>query len=387
MNYKNAIYLLIPALNIWACSQPPPPPPPPPTPVNVYTVKQGSAQYHNSYPATVTSVNEVEVRPQVAGYITGIFFKEGQFVEKGQKLYSIDAQQYRGAYEQALAQLHSSEANMAKLKQDADRYQELSKQDAVAQQTVDHALADYESGKRQVDAAKANVSAVEVNLRYSTIYAPLSGTIGISQVKIGASVSPGSTLLNTISSNDPIAVDVALDETLIPFIQKEYKNNRIIKDSIFTLTLSDQSKYPYPGSIFIVDRAVDPQTATIKVRLTFPNPDKSLRAGMSVNLKVLNNSGEQTILIPYRAVTEQMAEYFVFLVHADTVAIQKIFLGQQIRDMVVVKSGLQENDVIVIDGVQKLKNGSKVNTAPPASAKGKDSTGSQPADTTKRKSS
>jgi len=377
MNYKSFIFLVIMAA-VFSCSHPAPPPPPPPTAVNVYTVKKGSAQYYNSYPATITSVNEVEVRPQVAGYITGIFFKEGQYVEKGQKLYSIDQQQYRGAYEQAVAQLHATEANLTKLQQDADRYEELGKQDAIAQQTVQHAVADLEAGKKQVDAAKANVSAMEVNLRYSTIYAPLSGTIGISQVKIGASVSPGSTLLNTISSDNPIAADVALDETLIPFIQKEYRDNRLLADSIFTLTLADQSKYPYPGTIYIVDRAVDPQTATIKVRLQFPNPTNFLRAGMSANLKVLNNSGAETILIPYRAVIEQMAEYFVFTVNADSVIQKKIFIGQQIRDMVVVKSGLEENETIVLDGVQKLKNGAKVKLAAPAS------TG---ADSSKRKSS
>ena len=386
MNYKPLVYLMI-AAALFSCSHPAPPPPPPPTAVNVYSVKKGSAQYYNSYPATVTSVNEVEVRPQVAGYITGIYFKEGQHVEKGQKLYSIDEQQYRGAYEQAVAQLRVNEANLAKLQQDADRYEELGKQDAIAQQTVQHAEADLEAGKKQVEAAKANVSALEVNLRYSTIYAPLSGTIGISQVKIGASVSPGSTILNTISSDNPIAVDVALDENLIPFIQKESKNNKLVADSIFTLTLSDQSKYPYPGTIYIIDRAVDPQTATIKVRLLFPNPTNFLRSGMSVNLRVLNNSGAETILIPYRAVVEQMAEYFVFVVNADTVTQKKIFIGPQIRDMVVVKSGLEENETVVLDGVQKLKNGAKVKvTAAPASP-GADSLGRPKSDSSKRKSS
>ncbi len=359
MTHRIFVFLLILA-GYSSCSHPAAPPPPGPVAVNTYSVMKGSAQYYNSYPATVTAVNQVQLTPQVAGYITGIYFNEGQMVSKGQKLYSIDAQQYRGAYEQSVAQLKSSEANLAKLQQDADRYVELGKQDAIAQQTVQHALADLESGKKQVDAAKANVSAVEVNLRYATIYAPMTGTIGISQVKQGAAVSPGSTILNTISSDDPIAVDVALDETLIPFIEKETRTNREVKDSIFTITLADQSRYPYPGKIFIIDRAVDPQTATIKVRLTFPNKNKLLRTGMSVNLKVLNNSGAETIMIPYRAVVEQMAEYFVFVVNADTVAQRKVLIGQHIRDMAVVNAGLRENDVIVLDGVQKLKDGTKV---------------------------
>lgn len=362
-NYKCIVFLLI-IISLYSCGSQPPPPPPPPVSINVYKVKSGSAEYFNAYPATVTAVNQVDIRPQVAGYITGIFFKEGQHVEKGQKLYSIDQQQYLGAYNQAVAQLNESQANLEKVQQDADRYQELGKEDAVAQQTVQHALADLQTAKKQVDAAKANVSAVQVNLRYSTIYASLSGTIGISQVKVGAAVTPGNTILNTISSDNPIAVDVALDENLIPFIEKERKEGQRMKfDSTFTLILADQSRYPFPGRIYIVDRAVDPQTATIKVRLLFDNPGNILKVGMSVNLRILNNSSQKSLLIPYRATVEQMAEYFVYVVNDDTVAQRKVFLGQRIKDQVIVKSGLQENEIIAIDGVQKLRDGTKVKPA------------------------
>ena len=371
------------ALACTSCGSQAPPPPPAPVSVSTYTVKAGNAQFYNTYPATVTAVNQVEIRPQVAGYITGIYFKEGAHVEKGQKLYQIDQQQYRSAYEQAVAQLKVNEANLAKIQQDADRYQELGRQDAVAQQTVQHALADLEAAKKIVDASKANVNALEVNLRYSTIYAPLSGTIGISAVKQGASVSPGTTLLNTISSDDPIAVDVALDELLIPFIEGKYKSNNPKNDSTFTLTLADQSTYPYPGKVFIIDRAVDPQTATLKVRFLFPNPGNLLKAGMSANLKILNNSGVKTTLIPYRATVEQMAEYFVFVVGGDTVSQRKVLLGKRIGDRAIVLSGLQENDVIVLDGIQKLKDRTKIKVVMTDSS-GK---GHPPVDTLKRKSS
>jgi RND family efflux transporter MFP subunit len=386
MKYKFFVFLIM-VTGLNSCSNTAVPPPPPPVNVNTYTVKSGSARFYNSYPATITAVNQVDVRPQVAGYITGIFFTEGQEVKKGQKLYQIDQQQYQGAYEQAVAQLHVSEANLAKLQQDADRYVELGKQDAIAQQTVDHALADLLAAKKQVDAAKANVSAIEVNLRYASIYAPLSGTIGISQVKVGAAVSPGNTILNTISSDNPIAADVALDETMIPYIESENKKDQKQKfDSTFTLMLADQSKYPYPGKIYIIDRAVDPQTATIKVRLSFDNPGNVLKAGMSANLRILNNSNYQSLLIPYRACVEQMAEYFVYVVNDDSVAQRKVFLGQRIRDMVIVKSGLQENEIIVVDGVQKLKDGSKVKVIPQHNP-GTDSLNHPITDTSKRKSS
>src|SRR6185437_1946012 len=335
----------------------------PATSVNVAIVQSAPAVYYDNYPATVTPVNEVEIRPQISGYITGIFFKEGKHVNKGEKLYQIDQQQYRGAYEQAVAQLNASQASLAKSQQDADRYQELEKQDAIARQTVDHALADLETAKKQVAAAKANVSSVETNLLYSTLYAPFSGTIGISQVKLGASVSPGSTVLNTISSEDPIAVDVALSEKMIPLLVRLQKNKPAKTDSTFTLQLSDRSRYAFPGHIYIIDRAVDPQTGTIKLRLLFPNPDKLLKAGMTCNVLVENNSGGNSILIPYKSALEQMGEFFVFVVKDNKVHQQKVTLGQRIGDRVIVTAGLKANETVVTDGVQKLKDGSEVNVS------------------------
>ena len=339
---------------------------PPPVAVNVYKVQEGSAVYFDQYPATVTALNQVDVRPQVTGYITGIFFTEGQHVNKGDKLYTIDQQQYRGAYEQSVANLEVAKANLGKAQQDAERYEELSKQDAIARQILDHALADLESNKRQVEAAKANVSAVETNLRYSVINAPFSGTIGISDVKLGSAVSPGSTILNTISSDDPIAVDVAVDEKQIPrFILLQQQKKQAKDDSTFTVVLDDGSRYPYHGYVYLMDRAVDPQTGTIKTRLEFPNPKKELRVGMTCNLFVKNNTATKALLIPSKAVTEQMGEFFVFILgDSNKVSQHKIVLGPKINDKVIVKNGLEVNQQIVVDGMQKLRDGSVVQLAP-----------------------
>jgi len=347
---------------------------PPPTAVNVYTVQQGSARYNDQYPGTVTALNQVDIRAQVSGYITGIFFTDGQWVNKGDKLYSIDPQQYKGAYEQSVANLSVAEANLAKSQQDADRYQELSNQDAIAKQILDHALADLEASKKQVDAAKANVKAVETNLRYTNIFAPFSGTIGISQVKLGAAVSPGQTILNTISSDDPIAVDFAVNQKNIPWFLKMAAEKAELKDSIFTILLSDQSVYPNSGKIFLIDRAVDPQTGTIKTRLLFPNTKKNLRVGMTCNVLVRNNTNQQSILIPYLAVVEQMGEYFVFIVNDNKVTQQKVSLGPKIRDKVVVRDGLQVGQQIVTDGVQKIRDGAMVQVGVPQPTVTHDST-------------
>ncbi len=334
--------------------------PPPATPVAAYEVKEEDATYFDQYPATLTALNEVEIRPQVSGYITGIYFKEGQQVKKGMKLYSIDQRQYQAAYQEAIANLNSAKANTAKAQQDADRYNYLAKQDAIAKQTLDHAVADLQSSKMGVAAAEANVNSVKTTLSYSTIYAPLSGTIGISQFKLGAAIAPGQSVLNTISSNDPMAVDFAVDQKeIVRFSQLQQKGTSP-GDSTFSLVLPDQSIFPYPGHIYFIDRAVDPQTGTITARVVFPNTKGLLKPGMSTNIRVKNNSAVQKVLIPFKAVTEQMGEYFVFAIDSSKAVQKKVSLGTRINEKVIILSGLKAGEQIITEGTQKLKDGSPV---------------------------
>ncbi len=216
-------------------------------PVTAYQLTAGKTAYFDEYPASVTALNQVDIRPEVSGYITGIFFTDGQHVSKGAKLYTIDQQQYKAVYDQALANLNVARANLAKAQEDADRYDDLAKQDAVARQTVDHAKTDLRSAKMQVAAAEANVKSVQTNLRYSIFYAPFDGTIGISSVKLGSAVTAGQTLLNTVSSDDPMGVDCAVDEKQINRFVTLLQKNPKDQDSIFTMVLPDGSIYPFPG--------------------------------------------------------------------------------------------------------------------------------------------
>ncbi|RCR66021.1 efflux RND transporter periplasmic adaptor subunit [Larkinella punicea] len=333
--------------------------PPPPTAVGVVVASEGTATYYDEYPATVTPLNQVEIYPQITGYITGVFFTEGQVVTKGQKLYEIDKQQYQANYDEAVANVNVALANLNRAQKDADRYNTLAKEDAIARQVVDNAEAALESAKMQVAAARANVSRVSTNLNYSTIKAPLTGTIGISQVKLGAAVSPGQTLLNTISSDDPIAVDISVDETEIArFVRFQ---NRKITDSTFVFVLPDGTPYQASGKIGIIDRAIDPQTGTLKVRLFFANKQKMLKSGMNGNIRVLNSESGQRLLIPYKAVTEQMSEYFVYVVgDSSKVSQRKVSLGNRIGANIVVKDGIRAGDKIVTEGIQKLREGAVV---------------------------
>jgi membrane fusion protein (multidrug efflux system) len=334
--------------------------PPPFIPVTVQQVTAGNAVYFDEYPATVNPLNEVDLRPQVNGYITGIYFKDGDKVSKGQKLYSIDEQQYEANYQQAVANLAVQQTNLVKAQKDADRYHELEKQDAIAKQQVDYADAALSAAQKQVEAAQANVRAVQTSVKYATIYAPWDGTIGISQVKMGAPVSAGQTVLNTMSSDDPMAVDFSVDQKEIYRFTQLQEHGSSAADSTFELVFGNDM-YPYPGKIYLIDRAVNPQTGTIIVRLVFPNNKSMLKAGMTGTVRVKNNSSKQSIIIPYKAVTEQLGEFFVYVVgDSNKVSQRKIILGPQLGMNVIVRDSLHEGETIVVQGVQNLREGAKV---------------------------
>ncbi len=359
-------------LILSACSAPKAPEQkaPPPVPVSVYQVTKQAAMYFDNYPATITPLNQVDLKAQVTGYITGVYFKDGQHVSKGEKLYDIDRLQYQANYDQAVANLNVAKASLAKAQQDADRYTELLKQDAIAKQKVDYALADLQSAKMQVAAAQANVSRLSNDLRFSIIYAPFDGTIGISQAKIGTLVTANQNILNTVSSDDPMAVDIAVDQKDISRFIDLQKNPGKPSDSTFTLALPDNSVYAKPGYISLLDRAIDPQTGTIKTRLIFNNTAGQLKAGMNTTLRVRNNNAGLFLMAPYKAVLEQMGEFFVFVVNdSSKVSQKKISLGTRIGDKIIIKDGLQEGDKVVTEGIQKLKEGTKVMAASPKANK------------------
>jgi membrane fusion protein (multidrug efflux system) len=354
-------------LTLSCSSKPKGPQGPPVVSVVTQKIETASTDYYDEYPTTIMALHQVELRPQVNGYVTGLYFKEGERVKKGDKLYSIDQQQYEASYQQALANVAVQQANLVKAQKDVDRYHELDKRDAIAKQQVDNAEANYEAAKKQVDAANATVRSVQTNVRYATIFAPFDGTIGISQVKLGAAVSAGQTLLNTISSDNPIAADFVIDQKEIfhfnQLLKKGAKN-----DSTFSLSFNGEV-YQQFGVINFIDRAVNSQTGTITVRVTFPNPENLLRPGMAGTLRVLNHSPKSSVMVPYKAITEQLGEFFVYKVKTDSnkVTQQRVTLGKQLNRNVIVKSGLVDGETIVTEGVQNLREGSMiaVNTGTP----------------------
>jgi membrane fusion protein, multidrug efflux system len=342
--------------------------PPPAVQVTIQNVVDTVAVYFDEYPATVAALNQIDLRSQVSGNVTGIFFKDGDFVRKGQLLYALDEQLYNANLQQAIANLRVQEANVNRAQKDADRYHTLDAADAVAKQLVDNADATLAVSQRQADAARANITALQTNVKYTRVYAPFSGTIGISQVKVGSPVSAGTTVLNTISTDDPVAVDVNIDQQQIfRFSNMQQRQDSISQrsDSTFTLAFG-QDAYPQPGSISLIDRAVDPQTGTIRVRLIFPNDKSILKAGMSGTLRVKNGATATSLVIPYKAVTEQLGEFFVYVVgDSSKVSQRKVLMGPQVGSNVIIRSGLKAGEPIVVQGVQNLREGAVVTTQPP----------------------
>jgi membrane fusion protein (multidrug efflux system) len=331
----------------------------PAVPVNAQAAAREKVVGTDTYPGTVVALQEVELRPQVSGYITRVFAEDGQPVRRGAPLYEIDRTKYRAAYDQAQAAVASAAAHLERVEKDAQRYETLGRQNAVARQRVDYALTDLKTARTQVAAAEAYRSSAATDLRYSLITAPVDGVIGISRVRVGAQVSPGQPLLNTVSSDDPIAVDFVVSQDEIPRFTRLWGQSAPA-DSLFTLGFADGTRYEFPGRLAAIDRAVDRQTGSITVRVRFPNPGRQLVAGMSVVVRVRNRDAGEQVVIPHKAVAEQVGEYYAFVVVGDSVEQRKVALGTAFADKIVVRSGLEAGERVVVQGIQRLRQGSKV---------------------------
>jgi RND family efflux transporter MFP subunit len=337
----------------------------PAIPVTVTNVSLTKAVFYNSYPANIAALKEVELRGQVSGYITGIYFTEGKVVHSGEKLYEIDRRKYEATSKEAQSNVKIAEANLEKVQRDADRYTDLARQDAVAKQLLDNSMTDLKNARHQVDAANSELVKAKTDYDYSLINAPFDGTIGFSGVKLGTLITPGQTLLNIISSDDPMGVDFEISENELGRFRQIENAGISANDTIFKITLPNNSTYPFFGKISVIDRAVDPLTGTIRVRITVPNHEKILKPGMSCKVLVLNAYAGEQIIIPFEAVLEQLSEYFVYIIKDKKAQQVKVSLGPRVNTNVIVLKGLKGDETIVVDGIQKLHDGSEITIAQP----------------------
>lgn len=337
-------------------------PAPPPAVVVVAEAVQKTVPIFSEYVAQTDAKDTVEIRARVEAFMEAQHFNEGTVVKKGQLLFTLDKREYETRLMQTKAELDVALARLGKAETDERRLRPLAERRAVPQQDYDNAVANLQAAKAAVAAARSKVVEAELNLSYTTIRSPITGLIGKRLVAPGNLVGKGeATLLDTVSSIDPIRVNATLSEAeyLRFFANRDQRDGDTPTE--LELMLADDSMYPHKGRFVLVDRAVDQATGTLNVVGEFPNPQGLLRPGQFGRVRAVAEMAKDAILIPKRAVQEIQGMTSVLVVGADNmVALRTIQPGETVGDMLIVRDGLKPGERVIVDGVQKARPGSKV---------------------------
>jgi RND family efflux transporter MFP subunit len=310
----------------------------------------------------VSSLNSVEVRPQVSNLLAKVHIKEGQFVKAGDLLFSLDDRADRVNLEKAQAQLAKDRAGLADAERQLARSRELLAKGFIAQSAVDTVQTQMEGARATLAADTAAVNAAKVSLGYATIRATAAGRAGAISVFPGSLVQPSSPPLVVISQIDPIAVTFTLPETELAALLAAQKQGPV------KVSASAQQAAPLTGQISFVDNSVDPQNGTIKVKAVFPNPDHALWPGQYVAVNTIVRELKDAIVVPQAAIITGVDNKTVYTVGADqTVQARPIKVVYGFGTQAAV-TGLQAGDNVVVDGKQNLRPGAKVRETNAATA-------------------
>lgn len=342
--------------------KPPATPPAAPVEVKVITAEASPTVMYADKVGEVKGSQEVDIRSMVSGILLKKHFDDGTMVAKGQLLYSVDPREFLAQVANAEAQVASAEANLSRSRQDVERYRPLLADEAIARQVYDNAVAAARQAEAQVTASRAALDQTRLGVEYAQIRAPLHGRIGAVQIFPGDLVTAGQTLLGTISSDDPAWVYFQISETeMLAFTKRHGSTDPPADDParIVKLMLSDGSDYPLTGLINFGDRALDPTTGTLKIRAEFPNPEHRLIPGMFVRVRATTGQPVNALVVPDRAVQEQLGKYFLTVVGADEKAeLRPVTLGPRFGNRQVINSGIESGDRVVVEGLQKARPGS-----------------------------
>jgi membrane fusion protein (multidrug efflux system) len=308
---------------------------------------------------------EVEVRARVNGIIQTIDFEEGRSVKKGQLLCTIDPQPYQAALATAKGKYTQAQADYEKAKADVVRYKPLIEKNAISREEYETAVSKEAAASAQVEAAKGAMKTAELDLSYCKVTSPVGGLIGKTEMKSGNLVSPERNLIASISQINPIHVRINIAEKdYLVFAKKKAatpREQQKPRDDI-EMVLGDGSLYPQRGKTVFIDRSVDPATGTIMLEVAFANPDSIVRAGQYARLRSIVDTKENAILVPQKAVQELQATYSVSVVGQDNkVATKKVEVGEKVGTLWVIKSGVNVGELVVVEGVQKIRDGMTVN--------------------------
>ncbi|MGM0646218.1 MAG: efflux RND transporter periplasmic adaptor subunit [Thermodesulfobacteriota bacterium] len=335
----------------------------PPPMVKVAEVQLRNANTPNKYVGHVEARTSINLRARVDGYLAQVNFEEGTFVEKGQRLYTIEQGPYQARVASAQAKVAQAEADVFKSQNRLKRLQSAQSQ-SVPQTDMDDAKAAVDMAKGRLQEAEANLQTARINLNYTTIEAPISGRVGKSFFKEGDLVDPSSGPLAEVVSMDPIRVQFSVNEREVGALHQAV-NSADSKTKNGTLPLrlqfTDKTTYPHNGTMEFMDNKMDPDTGTISAWASFANPDGRLIPGEYVNVLLPSGPPQKRPSVPQVAVQQDSDGAFVFVVDDEsTVRKRQITTGESVADAFIVNSGLSTGERVVVEGVQKVAPGKRV---------------------------
>ncbi|GAM56458.1 membrane fusion protein cmeA [Vibrio ishigakensis] len=318
-------------------------------------------QPSKAYVGRVSALEDADITAQVSGYLKERHFREGQMVEKGQLLYTIEPSSFEAQVASAKASVAQAEATLKRADSEFARAKNLLPKGSISKSEYDNREAEKLGAIAQLEAAKAQLQLAEVNLSHTKIEAPFSGRISDSNVSIGDLLSPSSGTLTTLVSLDPIHATFQLSERErlamgAENFQGDGKSDRAAVE--VSLILENNTEHPHKGELDFVGNRIDLNTGTIPVRASVPNPEQTLLPGQHIKVEIASVATQPAIVIPRRAVQTDIAGDFVMIVTEGNVAERRnVELGVQTSQGIIVSTGLGENDNVIVSGLQRVRNG------------------------------
>ena len=317
------------------------------------------------YTGFVQAQQEMDLKAQVSGQITGKFFKGGDTVVAGQKLYTVDARTYHANVLNAQAGVANARAALAVASLDAERYTKLYEQNAISKQALDNVIMQRDQAMAAVNAQEALLENAQINMTDTTVRAPFTGRIDTNAVEVGNYVVAGQTSLVKISNTDPVYVQFTMAEPEYLKLSAAQDGNGGAALDNLTAVLSDGSTYDIKGKIAEVNRGINDNTGTLTIKALFSNPVRRLLPGMFAHVQATAGIKKDALLIPKRAVTEMLYKKFVYVVGSDNkVTMKEITLGPSVGRLYMVESGLNGDEVLVVEGTGKVRQGAEVKAQP-----------------------
>ncbi|MCB1884795.1 MAG: efflux RND transporter periplasmic adaptor subunit [Geminicoccaceae bacterium] len=335
----------------------------PPPAVTVEPAREADIKPQTEFSGRVEAVDKVELRARVEGFLEARLFEEGAEVEKGQKLFTIEKGPYEASLAEAQAALASARADYDLAQQEQKRQKELVSRRAVAQAQLDQANAQLAGAEAAIKSREAALRTAQLNVSYTDIKAPIDGKIGRAAYSVGDLVGPSSGPLATIVSQDPIYATFTITQRQLLQARQEMRDEGV-DPSRFTirLRLADGSLYDKTGTIGFIGNQVDPNTDSLTVRAKLPNPDGDLIDGQLVQVIAETEKASQVLVVPQKAVgLDQIGRYVLTVGKDDTVAQTRVEVGETTGPDVIVTKGLKPGDLVITEGLQKARPGSKVN--------------------------